>query len=205
MKKFLTGAILLGGIAAAVAYKLKKDEEQKKMLELELDQLEDEIAEGVEESEREHEDAEENNEPKAEETQLEESKTEEDQPKPTEPTEEQKEENEFPFLDSDTRSEIDSISENVYQQLKVEGDQCDEERPIQHFVDFTSEEDLNAFRNAVVEKGYVVTSGENPLDITVLHIAPIDQTKLVSHIYYIANQALRYNGNYKGWKSRVTY
>ena len=57
MKKLLTGVVILGGIAAAVAYKLKKDEEHKKMLDLELDLLEDEIAEGVEEAKKDNEPA----------------------------------------------------------------------------------------------------------------------------------------------------
>ena len=199
MKKLLTGVVILGGIAAAVAYKLKKDEEHKKMLDLELDLLEDEIAEGVEEAKKDNEPASNEEEPPVPPAAPSE---------PEVPAEEKTEEtdgDEYPFLDSDTRTEIDTASENVYHELLNEGDQADEERPIQHFVDFKTEEDLNAFRKNMIEKGYVVTSGENQLDITVLHIAPLDRTKLVSHIYYIANQALRHSGNYKGWKSRVTY
>lgn len=192
MKKLLTGALILGGVAAAVAYKLKKDEEQKKMLEQELDLLEDEIKQGVDEDKKDDSINE-----------VEEEKEVNEEIPSSEESHEVQED--FPFLDRDTRLKIDSLSEGVYHELVNEGDKPEEERPIQHFVEFKNEEDLNAFRKNIVEKGYVVTSGENPLDITVLHIAPIDHTKLVTHIYFIANQALRHNGSYKGWKSRVTY
>lgn len=241
MKKLLTLAVLVGGVAAAVAYKLKKQQEEKEMLEMEIDLLNKEIEEGHEECQKENEDGEggcccqeesctggneEINhecccgheegscECQGECEQPEEIATEETVGEECACAEEASNEPEeckcekdpqYPHLDQNAKDEIEVMNQEMIDSLNAQGDRHEEERPIQHFVEFNNEEDLQKFKKVIVEKGYVVTRGENPTALSVLHIAPVDRSKLVTHIYYIANQAILHNGSYKGWKSRVAY
>lgn len=180
MKKTLTAIVVLGAIAGAVAYKLKKENEEKKYLDHELDMLA-----GEDEAEDEEEgnvecgcDVEEDAQPQT---------------------------NENPMTDEinqELKAQLEQKSDSVISQLAEEDDHLEEERPIQHFVDFTNEEDMEAFKNAVIEKGYVVTRGENPLQLSVLHIAPISRSELLVNVYYLANQAIKHHGTYQGWQSR---
>lgn len=188
MKKTLMGLVILGGIAASVAYKLKKDEHQKELLDLEIDLLEKEIEEGHKEC--------------LAQAALEEQSQESDEECSS--NEEKCATEEYPNLDQEAKESIDQQNETIFTSLDHE-DENAEERPIQHFIEFENELDLKAFKEAVIEKGYVVTHGEGPHDLSVLHIAPLDRSQLVTHIYYLANQAMQNNGKYKGWNSRVSY
>lgn len=169
MKKKLFAIAILGAVAGTVAYKLKKESEDKKLLDQKLDLL------GMEEKDH---------------------------------SEEEKKETENPVMDEindDLKKLLDEHSDAVIHQLSESEDALDEERPIQHFVDFKSEKDLEAFKSVVIEKGYVVTRGENPLQLSVLHIAPISRSELLVNVYYLANQAIKHNGVYQGWQSRKVF
>lgn len=182
MKKTLTAIVVLGAIAGAVAYKLKKENEEKKYLDHELDMLA---------GEDETEDEDEGDIGCNCETET--------------GADIKPETNENPMtdeIDQNLKTQLEQQSDSVISQLADADDHLEEERPIQHFVDFKTEEDMEAFKHAVIEKGYVVTRGENPLQLSVLHIAPISRSELLVNVYYLANQAIKHNGIYQGWQSR---
>lgn len=222
MKKALTTIAILGGIAAAVAYKLKKDEE-KKIMKLEQELLEEENITENHDTGVENEDfstqPEETcccTEEKCECENSEETPAEEAEPAcdcgcneetacacETEKSEEA--DPEFPYLNTETKKQIDEMNEEVIAKLEENGDVHENERPVQHTVAFKNLDDLENYKTAVINKGFVVTKGEETLELYVLHIAPIDRIQLIQNIYYLANLALEMHGVYKGWKSRVSY
>mgnify|MGYP003286115303 CR=1 FL=1 len=221
MKKALTTIAILGGIAAAVAYKLKKDEE-KKIMKLEQELLEEENSLEKHDVEVEAETACESEACSCEEgCACEESCTCEASNEENEATEtqatcqceaescecEQQEavDPQFPHLSAEDKKRIDEINQQVILALEENGDVHENERPVQHTVSFTSLEDLENYKTAVINKGFVVTKGEEALELYVLHIAPIDRIQLIQNIYYLANLALEMHGVYRGWKSRVSY
>lgn len=233
MKKTLTALAILGGIAAVVAIKLKKDEEKKiKKLEEELLAEENECSCGndeggcccgdetcsCEESEEgcccgEEETCCCGEEPveqgacccqeNGDEATCcnENSACECEQDKASD----RGAETEFPYLSSESKQEMASLNDNIIEELNRNGDVNSNERPIQHIIEFTSVEDMEAFKTAVISKGFVVARGNSDLEVLVLHVSSIDRVALLQNIYYLANQALAHHGKYRGWKSRVYY
>lgn len=222
MKKALTTIAILGGIAAAVAYKLKKDEE-KKIMKLEQELLEEENITENHDTGVENEDfstqpeetcccTEENCEcENSEETPAEEAEPtcdcgcNEETACACETEKSEEADPEFPYLNTETKKQIDEMNEEVIAKLEENGDVHENERPVQHTVAFKNLDDLENYKTAVINKGFVVTKGEETLELYVLHIAPIDRIQLIQNIYYLANLALEMHGVYKGWKSRVSY
>lgn len=222
MKKALTTIAILGGIAAAVAYKLKKDEE-KKIMKLEQELLEEENFTENHDTGVENEDfstqpeetcccTEENCEcENSEETPAEEAEPtcdcgcNEETACTCETEKSEEADPEFPYLNTETKKQIDEMNEEVIAKLEENGDVHENERPVQHTVAFKNLDDLENYKTAVINKGFVVTKGEETLELYVLHIAPIDRIQLIQNIYYLANLALEMHGVYKGWKSRVSY
>lgn len=222
MKKALTTIAILGGIAAAVAYKLKKDEE-KKIMKLEQELLEEENITENHDTGAENEDfstqpeetcccTEENCEcENSEETPAEEAEPtcdcgcNEETACACETEKSEEADPEFPYLNTETKKQIDEMNEEVIAKLEENGDVHENERPVQHTVAFKNLDDLENYKTAVINKGFVVTKGEETLELYVLHIAPIDRIQLIQNIYYLANLALEMHGVYKGWKSRVSY
>lgn len=216
MKKALTTIAILGGIAAAVAYKLKKDEE-KKIMKLEQELLDEENS--TENNEAEEVCCECADEPEeactctekhcecTEETAEAEAACCCDDEEACSCDVEKSEETdpEFPYLNNETKRQIDEMNQEVITKLEESGDVHENERPVQHTVAFTNLDDLENYKTAVINKGFVVTKGEETLELYVLHIAPIDRIQLIQNIYYLANLALEMHGVYKGWKSRVSY
>ena len=226
MKKALTTIAILGGIAAAVAYKLKKDEE-KKIMKLEQELLDEENSTENHEAEADQEaccccEAE----PEAacscaeescgcdESCTCEEGCACEDEAACSCGDEEacacetekcEAADPQYPYLSADDKKRIDEINQEVIANLEENGDVHENERPVQHTVAFTNLDDLENYKTAVINKGFVVTKGEEALELYVLHIAPIDRIQLIQNIYYLANLALEMHGVYKGWKSRVSY
>ena len=86
-----------------------------------------------------------------------------------------------------------------------EGDVHENERPVQHSVVFQTAEDMDSFKNEVINKGFVITRGDEDLELIVLHITPIDDVKLMGNILYIAGEAKLHHGKYQGWSSKVIY
>ena len=248
MKKF-TAAVILGAIVGAVAYKIKKEVDDKKMLDKELEMLsgneecscecEDEcqcecsceekcecekeetivdemkedihelveeakefVSEVVEEAQEVVEEIKEAVEEKIEEI-KENPIVEEAVEKKTAFLEESLEENEITSdLNEEYKKELDENSDSMIHKLNSENDELKVERPIQHTIDFKSLDDVEAYKAVAIAKGYVVTKGENPYQLNVLHVAPINKSELLANVYYLANQAVKHNATYQGWQSR---
>lgn len=111
----------------------------------------------------------------------------------------------YPNLTTSLVDDINTMTQEAMNSLAKDGDIHERERPVQHMVSFSTEQDLDAFKNKVINKGFVITKGEGELDLIVLHISPIDKEKLVSNILYLADQAYANHGIYKGWQSKVSY
>ena len=112
---------------------------------------------------------------------------------------------EYPHLTNTLVEDINQMTQEAMDSLENDGDVHEHERPVQHMVSFGSMEDLDNFKNKVINKGFVITKGEGDMDLVVLHISSIDKVKLVSNILYLADQAYANNGEYKGWQSKVSY
>lgn len=220
MKKALTTIAILGGIAAAVAYKLKKDEE-KKIMKLEQELLDEENSAENYEADVENEDLPVNTESEEAccctedscECECDEALAEEvcscgcneETACDCEAEKSEETDSDFPYLNNETKKQIDEMNEEVIAKLEENGDVHENERPVQHTVAFSNLDDLENYKTAVINKGFVVTKGEDALELYILHIAPIDRIQLIQNIYYLANLALEMHGTYKGWKSRVSY
>lgn len=234
MKKLIPALAVLGSAVAFAVYKLKKDE-QRKVMELDQDLLHDDTNSedhdscscgcDCEEDDEEPLRAEPASQPEVEETPVEniafvkepveetpvmEPLDEEvKDPFLEEPAAHQEEavypNPEFPHLSSMMINDINEMNERAMDCLKNDGDVHENERPIQHTVSFKSVEDLENFKNKVINKGFVITKGEGDLDLVVLHISPIDHIKLVTNVLYLADQAYENHGVYKGWQSKVSY
>lgn len=111
----------------------------------------------------------------------------------------------YPHLTNTLVEDINQMTQEAMDSLESDGDVHEHERPVQHMVSFTNMNDLDNFKNKVINKGFVITKGEGDMDLVVLHISPIDKVKLVSNILYLADQAYANNGEYKGWQSKVSY
>lgn len=215
MKKGLVGLVILGAIAGSVAYKLKKNQQEKEILDDELDILTTHLDEEDEESTdaNEESDCSESCEMTNEcccddscET-VEEIKMFEIEVEPEDVSNDCINEVDDDILIPEQiseafKEELDADSDKTISKLEEEEDTLEEERPIMHIIDFKSIEDMESFKTVVIEKGYVVTRSENPFQLNVLHIAPINRGELLANVYYLANQAIQHNATYQGWQSR---
>lgn len=108
------------------------------------------------------------------------------------------------LLKVEVTSLLDKGKEMI-QNLTELGDVHENERPVQHKVIFTSEEDMEAFKNEIINKGFVITKGEDELELIVLHISPIKEEKLFANFLYLADVAKANNGTYIGWESKALF
>ena len=75
---------------------------------------------------------------------------------------EQKAQESAPYvLDEETKAKISAHIDEAIKALGAVQDVHTAERPIEHQMSFTNEEDMNHFKESVVKRGYVVTKGEN--------------------------------------------
>lgn len=198
MKKVLPLLALIGGAAALVAYKMKKDE-QKKIADLDEGLLYDDAFIKTDDT------LNSTNEKNLKEDNVENLKAfrddevcinkDEDKNEDYDETYTHLTKDEMSLLKEDTDARITSLYEKNDIHIK--------ERPIQHHLQFLDENQLNQFKNEVINRGYVITRGTCELELIVLHITPIDPVKIMANIYYLADVAAIYNGIYKGWESRV--
>ena len=233
MKKIIPALAVLAGAAALVAYKLKKDEE-KQIIDLDQGLLEDEddlddvdmddeIEEGpisdpascmeavkeaaadtAEDVKELAKDAVEEGKEVAEEL-ADTLRDKAEDAKETVQTAAEEFDTDFPSL---LKSEVAALKEQakkLMDDMLQEGDVHENERPVQHRVVFKTAEDMDAFKNEVINKGFVITRGDEDLELNVLHITPIDDIKLMGNILYVAAEAKLHRGEYKGWSSKVIY
>lgn len=111
----------------------------------------------------------------------------------------------FPHLTMRMVNDINMMTRDAIEALAKDGDVHAHERPVQHMVSFRNKEDMESFKSRVINKGFVITKGEDEYDLIVLHISSIDEVKLVNHILYLADQAYAFNGEYRGWQSKVSF
>ncbi|MDQ0360032.1 ribonuclease E inhibitor RraB [Breznakia pachnodae] len=169
MKKALGILAVVGAAAAVVAYKMKKDEEKKEIKE--LDDSKERILRTVEEQGFEPINYDKKPEPFSAKT--------------------------FPHLNE---QDIIALTNNSEEQFKAIGEvDANEEKPIQHSVQFEKEIDLEEFKNIVIGEGYVVTNGEAENELLVLHISKMDQDDISAKVFYLADLAKAHNGVYNGW------
>lgn len=112
---------------------------------------------------------------------------------------------EYPHLTLRMVNDINMMTKDAIDALAKDGDVHEHERPVQHMVSFRNKEDMESFKSRVINKGFVITKGEEEFDLIVLHISAIDEVKLVNHILYLADQAYAFNGEYRGWQSKVSF
>lgn len=111
----------------------------------------------------------------------------------------------YPHLTNRMIDDINMMTKEAIEALARDGDVHAHERPVQHMVSFRNKEDMESFKNRVINKGFVITKGDEEYDLVVLHISAIDEERLVSHILYLADQAYAFNGEYRGWQSKVSF
>ncbi len=123
----------------------------------------------------------------------------------TQQPEEEAYSSEYPHLTLRMVGDINMMTKDAIDALAKDGDVHEHERPVQHMVSFHNKEDMESFKSRVINKGFVITKGEEEFDLIVLHISAIDEVKLVNHILYLADQAYAFNGEYRGWQSKVSF
>lgn len=111
----------------------------------------------------------------------------------------------YPHLNGSEVEAIRTQADAEIEALEKEGDVHNHERPVQHKVNFTNMEDLEAFKNTVINKGFVITNGEEAFQVMVLHITAINKEKLYENMFYLADTAAACHGTYLGWTSKVVY
>ena len=111
----------------------------------------------------------------------------------------------FPSLLKSETAALKEQAKKLMDDMLQEGDVHENERPVQHSVVFQTAEDMDSFKNEVINKGFVITRGDEDLELIVLHITPIDDVKLMGNILYIAGEAKLHHGKYQGWSSKVIY
>lgn len=191
MKKVIPVLAVLAGAAALVAYKLKKDEE-KKIVDLDQGLLEDE--ENIDENDMEEEEIEEG--PISQPGYI------------NQVNEAVKEEEPDENNSSLTEDEVTALQNSTQQKMDEmlqEGDVHENERPVQHYIEFNNSEDLENFKSNVINQGFVISKGKTDLELAVLHISPIEKEKLMNNILCIADEAKKHNGKYLGWDSKIIY
>lgn len=213
MKKIVPVLAVLGSALAFAVYKMRK-EEQKQLMDLDEGLLKDDELSVQDEQPIVHD-------PIQTETKVEpQSPTVEpaackEEEKETQPSMEEvtpEEEapqvevsDQYPHLTKQMVEDINSMTKGAMEALAKDGDVHEHERPVQHMVSFHNKEDLEGFKSTVINKGFVITKGEQEFDLVVLHISAIEEDKLVNHILYLADQAYAFHGEYRGWQSKVSF
>lgn len=190
MKKVIPVLAVLAGAAALVAYKLKKDEE-KKIVDLDQGLLEDE--ENIDENDMEEEEIEEG--PISQPGYINQV---------NEAVKEEPDENNSSLTEDEVTALQNSTQQKMDEMLQ-EGDVHENERPVQHYIEFNNSEDLENFKSNVINQGFVISKGKTDLELVVLHISPIEKEKLMNNILCIADEAKKHNGKYLGWDSKIIY
>lgn len=202
MKKVLPLIAVLGGAAALVMYKMKKDE-QKKIADLDEGLLYDDNADVEEDS----------SEPEI----IVKQPIQKEEPVAAQPVDEN-EPSLGIYIDPDAASDVvyddtytnistmtmahlKELTEQNIAQLEEQGDLHDKERPVSHTLFFNDLNDMHEFNHEVINRGYVVTKGATDNEIVVLHITPIDEEKILEHVYYLANACNR-KGCYINWETK---
>lgn len=169
MKKALGILAIAGAATAAVVYKLKKDNKDNSVEELEtkVDEVQEEVELTEEEIEESFEDV-----PAMETTS-------------------------YPNLNRDEIVRLNEICEEAFEAYKVD-EMEKQERPLQHIVTFENEADMEEYKTVVIKEGYVVANGKDG-ELIVLNITATDLDKILAKVFQLADLAKKYNGSYIRW------
>lgn len=206
MKKIIPALALIGGAAAFVIYKMKK-EEQKRIVDLDQGLLYDDEEDGEEEEVEEAPISDPascctNSEEKLEEMledanasleHLSEKKTDDAVEKAS-------------LLSEEEKAQLLGEHQKKLEELAEKGDVHAIERPVKHMVSFADENALQAYRKEVINRGFVISGGDgSELELVILHITPLASQKLIDNMFYLAEQAKLHQGSYKGWEAEPAY
>ena len=101
------------------------------------------------------------------------------------------------------------LNQRVWYQLEQDGDDHSQEREIDHWAYFASEEDRDGFLKEVEELGYSLVSAENIEDADKpyqLHVIRMDTTEIFDlnqNVWTLVEFVKKFNGNYGGWGCNV--
>lgn len=187
LSKLIPAAALVGGAVAAVVYKLQKDKKEIMKLDegLLLDQEGDSFDDFHIDSVK--------------------APTVDDKVNIPAFQEEEAQKAETIVLDEKAKAKI---VENVEEALATLADVQDvhtAERPVEHRLTFTNEEDQESFKAEVVKRGYIVTKGEQPYHLVCTHIAPMERELMIRHVTFLYEAALKHHGTYEGWHCDPVY
>ena len=186
MKKIIPALAVIAGAAALVAYKLKKDEENRSLILIrtlededdlnEMD-MDDEIEEGpisdpascMETVKKEAADAAEDLKDLAKDAFEEGKEAAEDfadavknqaaEAKDIVQDAAEEFDTDFPSLLKSETAALKEQAKKLMDDMLQEGDVHENERPVQHSVVFQTAEDMDSFKNEVINKGFVITRG----------------------------------------------
>lgn len=173
MKKALGLLAIIGSATALVAYKLKKDEKKNDdLMYLEEEDISERILRTAEAQNFSEEDF---------------------QQEPARET------NTYPNLNEEDILRLNALSEENFVSMDEKALENNEERPLQHTLVFTTDIDLENYKNKVINEGYVVTVGENEKELIVLNITATTPDTILQKVYHLADLGKQFNAQYKGW------
>jgi uncharacterized protein (TIGR01619 family) len=101
-------------------------------------------------------------------------------------------------------------NQHVISRLYDEGDSLTEPRPVDHFANFKSEEDREAFVAAAKELGFETVSrpdraeeAEFPFNVGLLRVDAVDAETIDRITFELFELARQHDGEYEGWGSKV--
>ena len=101
-------------------------------------------------------------------------------------------------------------NQHVISRLYQAGDSLTQPRPVDHFANFKSEQDRNAFIAAAEELGFEATSrperdadSEFPFSLGLLRVDAVDAETIDRVTFELFDLAHRHNGEYEGWGSKI--
>ncbi|MFV0380642.1 MAG: ribonuclease E inhibitor RraB [Breznakia sp.] len=105
--------------------------------------------------------------------------------------------NTTPHLSEEEVKALQELTNTTFTALGVLD--ANEEKPIQHEIEFSKEIELEEFKNRIIDEGYVVTAGEHERELLVLHISQMDSEAISAKVLYLADLAKEHTGVYKKW------
>ncbi|WP_010586101.1 DUF695 domain-containing protein [Schlesneria paludicola] len=102
-------------------------------------------------------------------------------------------------------------NQQVISQLQQAGDSLTEPRPVDHYANFRTAEDRDAFIAAAAAEGYESVSrpdrtddeGEFPFSVGLLRVDPVDPETIDRITFELFDLARQHTGEYEGWGSKV--
>lgn len=179
-RKIIPTIAIASGIAAFVAYRMKKNNEKQI---IDLDQMLAEDEDAFYKDENHH------------------SSTKEVEDEKNIDIDTQK----YVYLTNDIITRIKTKTEIEIAILEEEGDVHEHERPIEHRLSFASQEDVEAFKEAITSEGFAIEKSDDLDHILVMHLAAIKEETLLPIILHVADCVYQHHGQYLGWRSKVSY